>query len=187
MLHFIFGLWMLVVAAFHNQPRTLTKAVVNTPTPSPKVTLILTPTPTRESNVYIPTPTGAQLIDCVGPDGKHLKLSVSDCEKFDAAWGIFSTPTPQVPSNTNSNTQQVTPTQSSADTWVQAQAILQEKQSQYNTCASVAYSGLTTCEVGCGVVNGKVVVVYPNATDCLNNCGSQYQSALNVCVAQSKI
>ncbi len=195
MLHFILSLWIAVISIFHNQPsrHAAVKAAAIVVSPSPTITLTLTPTPAPTKEVVyksvspIPTP----LEDCIGPDGKHLKLSLTDCNKFNAAWGSSPTATPQPQTSTTGNTSiynnSNTPTQNSSTVMQDAQAILQAKQNQYNTCASVASSGLNVCDVGCGVVHGQVVVVYPNAQDCLNSCSAQYQSALNTCVAQSRI
>lgn len=36
---------------------------------------------------------GASTIDCVGPDGKHLKISQDQCDSFNKAWAT-ATPTP---------------------------------------------------------------------------------------------
>jgi hypothetical protein len=65
-----------------------------TPTMSPKVSLI-----PNERVVISPSSTQA-LIDCVGPDGKHLQLSQQDCDNFNNAWKSTPTSTPQqAPSN----------------------------------------------------------------------------------------
>jgi len=53
--------------------------------PSPTIEVIAN-TPTQ-----IPKITSVPLVDCVGPDGKHARLTKKACEDFNRSW---STPTP---------------------------------------------------------------------------------------------
>lgn len=158
--------------------------------PTPTTSPTATPIPVKRI-VPIPSPTQA-LIDCVGPDGKHLQLSQQDCDNFNSAWK--STPTPTQQSNTqssdssNNNAQSGASTSNFSSTWQEAQEILQEKQSQYSVCAGAAKTSVQACEHGCGLwVSGQLVASAPDYGGCLDNCTAQYNSQLNVCVAQSKV
>jgi len=66
--------------------------VISTPIPS------LVPT-------SIPYQNQTPLIDCIGPDGKHLQITQEQCDSFNAAWGKGTTQTypTYVPQNTQSN------------------------------------------------------------------------------------
>jgi hypothetical protein len=107
---------------------------------------------------------------------------------------VTNSPTPQPQTNASGNTTTNNSSQSPTITSVQtsstsqdAQSILQAAQNKYNTCANAASTTEQVCDVGCGVVHGTVVDASLATPACLNSCSSQYQSALNTCVAQSKI
>lgn len=63
----------------HNTP-----TLEATPKPIYEPTNTLTDTPTPYLNTSQP------LIDCTGPDGKHLQVTQKQCDDFNAAWGNAS-------------------------------------------------------------------------------------------------
>jgi hypothetical protein len=95
---------IMVALPFHKPPIH--------PTPSLKqevqVKKEMTPSPTSQATqsaspstmpIAIPSPTSA-LINCVGPDGKVIKLTQKACDAFNAAW---NNPTSQSPSSSSTN------------------------------------------------------------------------------------
>jgi hypothetical protein len=59
-----------------------------------------TPTPTEQASpsaTIVPSPTSRPIepltIDCVGPDGKHLRVTQKVCNEFNKAWLPSPTPT----------------------------------------------------------------------------------------------
>jgi hypothetical protein len=65
---------------------------------SPSASVSATPSvkPTTKPN----STAAVGLVDCVGPDGKHIKLSQKDCDNFRKAW---ATPTPAAQSSSNNS------------------------------------------------------------------------------------
>ncbi len=70
--------------------RVLGLATQATPTPSPIPTVVplptLTPTPTNAPQVKGQAVQRETVIDCVGADGGHLRITQKECDDFNAAW-----------------------------------------------------------------------------------------------------
>jgi hypothetical protein len=81
-----------------NKKSTQTSGVVNTFKDGG-----ITPSPTEEAKptlTGVPSPkiTPVPLVDCLGPDGKKIKLSKKACDEYKKSWGIVDptiTPTPK--------------------------------------------------------------------------------------------
>lgn len=73
------------------------------PSPSPAVSPSPSPTPSpipTKTPVASPKASTAPLVDCVGPDGKHVSLTQKACDDFKKSW---ATPTPSpTPTQTSS-------------------------------------------------------------------------------------
>jgi hypothetical protein len=100
-------IWRVIVLSVTVALTTAGAAVgfkVSTPAPP-----TATPTPTEAATPAI-TPTSTPyvapvqvLIDCIGPDGKLLRITKKACDDFNSAWKPTVTPIPQN-QNTSSNT-----------------------------------------------------------------------------------
>ncbi len=75
----------------------LQNRVIPTPTP----TIVASPSATMTPTTYIPV--GPPLIDCVGPDGKHLHITQKACDNFNNAWKPTATPVPQQSSSSSNS------------------------------------------------------------------------------------
>ncbi len=56
-------------------------------TPIPTQIVLPSPTPTQETIIYTPPTNNIPIVDCIGPDYKHLQLTQKACDDFNAAWG----------------------------------------------------------------------------------------------------
>lgn len=86
---------------FH--PSNPTPKVVEQASPSAQVasaSASLSPTPSPSATPKVSVVPTAALVDCVGPDGKHVSLTKTQCDSFQKAW---ATPTPSPSASTTSS------------------------------------------------------------------------------------
>lgn len=104
---------MVVIGAFftgselvktQNNPAAIEKVrTLQIPTPTP--TNPPTPTPTNVPQVKGESIQRDPIIDCVGPDGGHLRITQKECDSFNNAWKKPQpSNTPSVPSQTSTQT-----------------------------------------------------------------------------------
>lgn len=84
----ILALGIVGYVALHKSPATAPQ-IVHQASPSAAIaTPSASPIPSLKPSVQ---PAGVPLVDCVGPDGKHVSLTKNACDSFKKAW---ATPTP---------------------------------------------------------------------------------------------
>jgi len=90
---------------YANKPNRAVPSSIQNPPILPTITsaywVTVTPTPIQ---TYQPP---ANTIDCIGPDGKHLQVTQTQCDDFNKAWKNYY-PFPTSTQNTFSNNQETT-------------------------------------------------------------------------------
>jgi len=72
-------------------------------TASDSATPVATPSPTPSpSKTASSSVASVPMVDCVGPDGKHVQMTQTDCTSFNKAWAK-PTPTPSISSSSSSS------------------------------------------------------------------------------------
>jgi len=102
---FFIGIFLVITSAFHanissQEVATRPPIATSVPTPTAIPSPTASPTPIIGIKQNIPK---VPLIDCVGPDGKHMQVTQTVCDNFNKAWGYVPTATPQPQTNDNTN------------------------------------------------------------------------------------
>lgn len=98
------------------------------------------PTPTQQTG-------GNNLINCVGPDGKTLRLTQTDCDNFNAAWKQSPTPPPAVDPNLGAQAARGSFCTSAYGTLAQMmQYCLDDPQVDYQSCLNQSINAEEQCQ-----------------------------------------
>ena len=94
----LFALFVLLISSLFS-PYLANKAtkphvaeIIPSVSPTASSTPIPTVPPTEERDYLVQTPT-PNTIDCIGPDGKHLRITKQQCDDFNSAWKNDPMPT----------------------------------------------------------------------------------------------